>query len=487
VRRSAIAVVLCVSFACAQDAPGIQPIFNQLFFPTGTACLPSASVPCAYLAVANSNFDQRYNAGVMTVFNVDTMIADATATATTGINFLPNFTAMEMKSQIRIPQFSGELLFVPDAAGSASGLLFEPSRGINELTAIDVADGTLHCDTGGGTPIVATDCTAPHAIPTRSLDPYSLAFSRTASVIAIGHLRAETEPPPSTTVDLKIPLVDLNLFRMRIAKGDTSIDPLPIDQVIVQQNINGVTGVVWAPPSPGRDQTPLGSFLFTQRFATAGFLPSLLEFEYLIDPNTMRPSVMLSTGVVPIGVLSSATELRGVALSGDGTRAYVSTRYPGAVGVPTTFNSAITVAKVDTDTFQLLTVFGVGEELEHPFLRERMLSTGSIQRLLYVPDIRRDSVFILDVTNDAPYLITEITGRHQIFVNNTPLAAHTFDAPASISFVENHGGKSYAFVTNFANDTLSLIDVTDEDPRNHRIVARFGTVTYPDGTGETPP
>src|SRR5262249_41914628 len=161
-------------------------------------------------------------------------------------------------------------------------------------------------------------------------------------------------------------------------------------------------------------------------------------------------------------------------------RAYVSTRFPGATGVPTTFNSAITVVQVDTlpSNFNLLSVFAVGEELEHPFVRERTLSNGSFQRLLYVPDIRRHSIFIIDVTRDTPILAAEIRGRHNKLVSGTVLAAHTLDGPASVTMVEKNGvdNKAYCFVTNFANDTLTMIDMTDEDPRNHKIVARFGTV-----------
>src|SRR5262249_16954637 len=139
--------------------------------------------------------------------------------------------------------------------------------------------------------------------------------------------------------------------------------------------------------------------------------------------------------------------------------------------------------------FHLLSLIEVGDELEHPFVRERQVN-GQTERLLYIPDIRRDMIFVLDATEDKPLVIQEILGRKDRFLvagnPSTFLVAHPLDAPNAMVFAEDRDGRSLAFVSNFSNATVSVIDVTDIDPRKHRIIARFGSVIYPDKSGETP-
>jgi hypothetical protein len=41
-------------------------------------------------------------------------------------------------------------------------------------------------------------------------------------------------------------------------------------------------------------------------------------------------------------------------------------------------------------------------------------------------------------------------------------------------------------VSNFSNSTLAVLDVTDPDPRVHRVVARLGRNLDPEGEMEEP-
>jgi hypothetical protein len=504
-RAIAVIAPACLLVACAQDIPGIAPPSNRFFFPTGMTCVPGSTSACDFIAVTNSNFDQRYNAGAMMLLSTAELFRLAPApTSSTAVTFSddPAGFASAIVSLVRVPQFGGELLFVPDPNSAPNGIIFQPSRGNNQVTAVTVRDGKLDCASAGGDKTLgAIDCTNPYLISTRSLDPYSLAYHKPSpcdpgdttcppkEVIAVGHLRGESQPPPSTSFSLQIPLIDVELFRRRIAAHDASIDPL--DAQTPFPNIPGATGIVFCPASA--IHSPFGSFLVAQRFNAAGFPVTLASFDFATDAASQGADastrrISLNPGqALPIGVIADATELRGVALSGDGRRAYVATRFQG---IGTTYNSAIAVVAVDTTPFTLLSLTEVGDELEHPFVRERTIN-GRTTRFLYVPDVRRDMIFVLDATEDLPLVVQEITGRvdRELVPNDasTRVTAHTLDAPASIVFAEDRDGRSLAFVSNFSNATISIIDVTDIDPREHRVIARLGSVIYPDKSGETPP
>ena len=50
--------------------------------------------------------------------------------------------------------------------------------------------------------------------------------------------------------------------------------------------------------------------------------------------------------------------------------------------------------------------------------------------------------------------------------------------------VATRGQRTLGFVANFSNSTLAVIDVTDADVSQHRVLGRMGRVLEPDGTGE---
>src|SRR5688572_26173806 len=173
--------------------------------------------------------------------------------------------------------------------------------------------------------------------------------------------------------------------------------------------------------------------------------------------------------------------MRALVVAPDSRRAYVSMRFfaPGD-----SYNAGIAVIDLTQEQMQVIDVLEFGDELQRPFLREVTVD-GQTSRYIYVGDIRRDKLYIIDVTTDSPILVKEIDGRGTRTIEGQTVQARLLDSPSQIAFATRNG-RSLGFVTNFSNSTLAVLDVTDPDPRMHRIVARLGRNIDPEGEMEKP-
>ena len=160
------------------------------------------------------------------------------------------------------------------------------------------------------------------------------------------------------------------------------------------------------------------------------------------------------------------------------TRAYVSLRF---VDSADSNNAAIAVVDLTGGDVEPLSILEVGEELGRPVLVESS-TTGRSRRLLYVPDIRSDSIWVIDASTDVLKVVHQISGR-LTRPGATPERVRLLDAPSTVVFAER-GDRRLGFVSNFSNSTMAILDASDPDPRNHEIVARLGEVLLPDGTNE---
>ena len=158
-------------WGCAVDVAGTIPPDQALFFPTTM----ETSADGRYAYVVNSNFNQTYSSGWVSVVDLDAALA-----ATTNSN--EAIISRENGGQLRVPGLGGELAI---SADGTSALM--PHRGLNPRSEVMVtrlnlgAEGTVDCGdpdfTSGFTGReAATDCDEDHLIRikedgTDDLDP----------------------------------------------------------------------------------------------------------------------------------------------------------------------------------------------------------------------------------------------------------------------------------------------------------------------------
>lgn len=532
--RSILSLAVGLSAAlsgCAESVPGISPPGDQLHYPIGMVLAPGATGDKDRLIVASSNFDQRFNAGSLSAFSVDRLAAllpapsdmplgdESNTCSVPAAGFLDAFFSQAhpdsaLINRVRVHQLGGELVYAPVQTSVGKGLVFVTGRTRNRLTMVALKDdGSLDCTSAGltGHEEPAFDCSDLYMVSTGSVDPYSLSYSpRTGSqgVVAVGHLRAERTSNGS--IATVVALVDVQRFLDRLT-GRSDIDPVTPGASVTSTSArpfvtaNGVTGVGFrldrrSGSTPITTSTTSTLLVLSRQLDSQGTVP-LYFLKERVAPGPIQPvltstSIFRNSSADPSLFIGSLlpSETRGFALSCDGSRAYLSLRFPGPGSLGTTFNSAIAVVGLDGPRLRLISVLEVGEELGRPFLLERAsaggrpiqpgeICSGVASRLLYIPDTRSDSIFILDGVTDQLAIAGRIPGRAPRVINDKTIRARTLSAPSQIVFTQR-GMRTLGFVSNFSNSTLGVIDVSSPIPSRHCVAARIGRVLNTDGRTE---
>lgn len=452
--------------ACAEDLPGVVPPVGQLYYPTGLDLL--AGSPDT-LIVCNSNFDQRFNAGSIMTLDVDALIAAIPA----GL-FQDEIHVHAQGGFKRTFNFGGDVA-KDGRDGGGKYRVFVAVRGRNLLSMFEVNNGELNCGTAGGTSILGTDCTEAYSIGTQFGDPFAVAFADSGAV-GVGHLLTSQQ---SSGGDLStaITVVPTELFMKRIAVEMLGNDPDTQGVASSQRfdNISGTNALAFLPPEPFG--APNGAFLQGGRRVALNTRTqaALVAFE-LQNNDTLGESVGISTQQS-----AGTDEIRGIALSTqDRSRAYVSMRFVGAGGVT---SSGVGVVEIANQSMRVLAVVSAGQELGTPTLVERTVN-GRNFRSVYVPDIKGDEVWMVDVTTDVPQVIGQVRGREpRTLSDGKMISAHTFDGPAKV-VTAARGDKTFAFVINFSNHTLSVFDASDPLAAPAGVLTRFGHALDADGKDE---
>lgn len=477
IRRLFVLGVLCAA-ACAQEVPGVAPPEKEIYFPIGAEIVNVGGEDI--LVVVSSNFDQRYNAGYVSTYSVASLIrlaGDGSSTVFVdelGVPFI---------SRVRIEQFGGDIAYAPAAQTGGTGRIFVASRGRNVVTMIGIGDdGALFCDDSMNTPRTsAFDCSRAHEVRTFADDPFAVAFvpgSADGSIratVAVGHLTVRSTGSRNNAV---VKTIELAAYESRLTR-DVIDEPLPFDPFDNDPspagfseaefvNNGGVSGMVWAQVT-----TATTGRLFV---ASAGALANANSLT-LIGAEFDENRVLKSADVLALDVAVSAVQSRGLRVTSDRSRAYVGLRFQEGQTV-SQFNSGIAVIDTSRDAMRLLSVIEVGEEGSRPSLLER-----EDARLLYIPDLHLDRVFILDVTRDEPKLVGSIVGLVNRTVEGQVIQAETLASPTQMAFSSDG---QYGFVTNFLNSTIAVIDLRDPDPRAHKVIARIGRNIDPEGEMEMP-
>ena len=419
-RIGCVALVLACGVACAEDVPGVAPTQGRLHFPLGMTQTDDG----AYLVVASSNFDQRYNAGSLTAFSVERLAALVPAAGAEPV-FVPDF-GDAITGFAKVPPFSSDALY-------ARGSVFVTSRGKNRVTRVDVdANGALSCVAAGEEAIKALDCSESYSVRTYFDDPYALVYAPglgAEGTIAVGHL------VPGGVAGApfgRLTILDLATFSSRATRA-SGTEPLPTEDQAPAVNIFGLVGMsgpAFLPgPALGR---PLGSFI-----ATSGVVSDeqSREIEVATSPRLATFGVTESgTGfgveigsVIDLARVLDATETRGVVVDEVGGRVFASVRFD-AIG--DSQNGAIAVASVGDTALSLRPVMRLGEELQRPYLYR----TPAGRTLLYVGDIRTDQIFVVDASSDVPVHVHTIEARVARMDGDQITLRRFFDAPTHMAF-----------------------------------------------------
>lgn len=475
--RWPLVLALTVSASCAETLPGEPPPLDILHFPLGLAFVPGAAPAQDRLIVANTNLDQRYNAGSLVALSVDELFAKARPfIGTTGV-----IEDVPVASALKVLNFGARVLSVPDGAGG--GRVFMPSRGRNRLTMVAVDGGNLSCSTDGIEPLRAIDCTQAFVVHTGALDPFSIVHipgESTEGLLAVAHLRpAVQRAEGGSSVLGTITLVDLETFDDRVELEQSNVGKpeaqraeyaSPVVAVQLSQ-VPGISGMVVTSSLTGGG-VEHGLYVAGRDSAAGAAL-------VLSDYRVTRPDArfgLTERKRISLGREARATETRGLTYDAARQRLYVSLRFfePGDGS-----NAGIAVIDLTGSQMRIISLVEAGEELGAPVLRAH--GDGANKRqLLYVPDIRTDEIFVIDVTADVATVVGQIGGRSAA---SSPVGRREMlDAPAEIVFIERQ--ETLGFVSNFGNATLAVLDVSDPNPAKHRVFARFGTVLRSNGLKE---
>lgn len=514
-RIRSFALAVLVTAACAREDLGISPLSSvpeQLYAPFGIARVPAlgaAPQETDLLIVSSTNMDQRFNAGTVNAYRLSTLAAGTpelqTSCAEHPILYDEELLPRAHLTTVRVRSSGGDLvpfeldgrtyLGLPSRFGQSVSLLeVDPSRAEagQSITAFEpTTDDLLGCRRPDEPRLGATDCSIRYTLVASFDDPMTL-----ISVPGLGLLTAHLFDPDQDQRFLTgsplvgyVTVISEDILRDRL--GGQTVEPLglPLGYVL---GLNGARGLAVGsgPDQEGQvyvssDRNVAEALLVVRVSSQAladlppppeGQLGSALEPD---EPRLIEPDPV---DLVDLGPVTQGFATRGLvfapAEAGLPPRLYATVRI---FEVEDSDNSALAVLAPTDDGMELLDLIELGTELGRPVLSP---FTPDGQRLLYVPDTRSDQIYVVDVTTDQPIVRHRIDGRAVRVIDGDRLVlARTLATPVQMVFDERDG-RRLAFVTNFENSTLAVLDLTDPNPIRHCLVARIGRDLRTDDTRE---
>ncbi|MGF1510154.1 MAG: hypothetical protein ACFB9M_11705 [Myxococcota bacterium] len=364
-----------------------------------------------------------------------------------------------------------------------------PGGALAEFGTIPGPGSLISCLLEGEAPEPGIDCSSRFLLLLGEDDPFEVARvldpSTGLEFLAVSHL----EPPTGSGAGVS--MVPVSRIEARLSGGP--LDPtLPVVARVL--GLQGGTGIEFAGSlAPEMEDTlflgstfPISGIsqlaaLSTTDLAAARRNPFIQEGPLDTNDVDFDPSTVIPTANVNLTGLSAASSVEGVvfAPAADGlpNRIYATVRIPEQIDSD---NSAIIVLSFVDDRLQIESLLEVGEELGPPVLSP---FSAPGQRWLYIPDVRGDRLYIVDVSTDRPLVLNELRGRFTLDTPTGSLSTFTLASPFGLFFDEQSftvNGSSFLrrllYVTNFENSTLAVVDVTDANPAVHCLVARLGSV-----------
>lgn len=413
----------CLLAGCAQSDLGTPPPKDGFYYPISVAALERPdSAPVLY--VVSSNFDLRYNRG--------TVLAVDLARLGTISGRMPVDSAVDPDvGHVSIDHFGGEaLLYTPRNRTGTEQRLFVTSRYAQTLYSLTVDGPKIACADGG------QDCLGqglkmedPKDSNRRMMDPFGMALDGENLWVAHMHV---ADNPPETSENRVSYLARLN------AENFDSLELFDIGLAAVQ-------GVI---------RSPMGFYLAGRTLTgTEGSQSMAVRFVPIVEHDPLPITKhSIETKDIVTGE-TSIYEARGVALSSDRNRLFVTTRSPAGLMV-------IDVSpQVTEDTQPRNTILGF-----------RLLPSGPSAMTVIARPGRRDLVAVSCGGADTVALYDDDLGEISGLVSG-------IQDPYGLAHVTLPGNDSgrRLFVVSFSNHTVDVVDIPDlARPRTARIVGQLG-------------
>jgi DNA-binding beta-propeller fold protein YncE len=505
------------AIGCTASGSDVQPVRDQLAFPTGMKVSPDGKI----LFVANANSELRYDSGSLNVFDLgrvnkvicqwldqlgerqpdtDCMPVQPAPDCKTFVDGLPAMAGappdgvaklsctcdssntdtlqcdeayfINPTAGVRIGNFATDLSLQDFSGGGTTTALrvFAPTRGDPSISWADFDGTQLHC-TEGSEPFAL--CDDAHRLTSLYSDP---------------NLQALPNEPFAVFADA-FPSVDpagnpvMRGFAMvtHLASGAvTLIDaPGPPSPSTTVQITDILIGVFGDPTTATRGATSIAALRRAPSLPPSpapgdGFPEVVPESLYVSSNTTNRvqlfdigmrngaagyllPSTFFSLDAVGV-MVGSSTDSRAIRFSADGKRLYLVSRTPPSLQVYDT-----TPGLDGTPRNALLGSSDLCREAS----AATVAGSGTDERV-YVTCFQDGQVYVVDPFGQSQVEDIITVGRGPYAVDVMPPQTSPMSPPPR-----------YLFVSNFLEDTIAVIDIAPNSPTRHRVVLRMGAPRAP--------
>lgn len=439
---------LLAAAGCTASAADVGPPDNQIFFPTGLAVAPDDSV----MFVASSNSDLRYDSGTIDV--VDLAIVDQITSGWLTAQTIPNDCSQDPDHTETLICDETQFLKVGDGVrtgnfatsiavqdrGSGALRLIIPTRGDPSITWADY-DGTKLACTGAQGFAICDDAhrlTDIHDDPDLGQlppEPFDAFADSTGQFAIVTHLAtgAVTLVDSPANGSAQIADVQFNLFGADQLTG-----------------IEGSTAVSGRTPGSADDMVYISARSENRvQLMTVG-RPVNHDYPFLVPGNYFFEDAVG-------GNSGTSEDTRSILFSPDGNTAYIANRLPPTLQVYDT-----SLADTGAPANQLRGVTDICQEVSTATL----LDSGDGPRV-YLACFQDGEVYVVDPSGAVSQENIITAGR----------------GPFSIAAAPT---RDKVYVTNFLEDTISVIDESPTSVTRDRVVLRIGVPKPPDqGTTES--
>jgi DNA-binding beta-propeller fold protein YncE len=402
---------------CASDVPGLEPPAEEIRFPIGLALHPTDR----YLFYVNSNFDLLYNGATVAVLDTTTGVVD------------PRHT-------VKIGSYAAELTLGRDGKRA-----FVVSRSDNSLNVLDVditKDRFFTCTDDAPVAGKLPRCNGRFVMPVAN-NPFGIYVQKTGPIP-----QGCNAPPQTATETVFVASVNTNYIGLQtngvfsvltppltVADGGVVVES---DQLPYQLQTTFTT-----PPGSntiGRHPTT-GTLYVTSRFTAS---TTLLRYE----PGP--PTTVEQVGSLVVTNQRAGLDSRGVAFSPDGTRAYIANR-----STPSLLVFDVSCGPDGRERNELIQILDLGVDPGPVAYLQR--ADGSDR--IYIPCAGSQEVYVIDPVLNILEKIIEVG-----------------DGPYDIVFTQgarDQKGLQRAYVADFKEDAISVIDLDKASINYHREIARL--------------
>ncbi len=448
-------VVCCLLAACARPLPGEPPPENSFYFPDGVAVTSNGQ----YAYVVSSNFDQRFNAGWVSIVDLGAAMSGASRQAS-------------IVDQVRIPSLGGSIAIDPQDRFAVVA-----HRGGESLTVLEIGDGgrSLSCGDDEAEKDLDseeqhTDCDRRHLVRiVRDHDNWNgeLEEDEVRDPYAVSLFNHFDANPNINAEVLLLAVGFISSGRMLVYTVDLDgSGPLLAPRRSVVLGTSGAGNIAPRPAAPGDPTAPTDYVAATSlEFGENSILSTVYNFDV---GRTLADDLDGGANFVTQVRLSGSAggrELIDLVFSPDGSRAYASNNLPDALVVfDTTLGGFQEVAPGGGYTTQVRPRFAIlgATPVE-----------GQPAGLAYLARTDGDVLAVLSFSSDTLYLYSvvgdELVPAFRGDGDNAPGLGPFQIAAVPVA----SGSQRHLLVTTFYDHGLAIVDVPPGQLDGTRRIARL--------------